>query len=64
MQRTIHLVQYTDGEDGTKRRIVSAGHVVQNFGIATKGGFGRRDPGAIPMLLDIHTSVFPGNATA
>jgi hypothetical protein len=48
------LVHYTDGIEGTKKRIAAARKFVQNFGIATECGFGRRDPATIPELLRIH----------
>jgi hypothetical protein len=48
------LVHHTDGIEGTKKRIATARKFVQNFGIATECGFGRRDPATIPELLRIH----------
>ena len=51
------LVHYTDGVTGTQRRIATAERHIQNFGIATECGFGRRDPATIPDLLKLHTEV-------
>src|SRR5580698_3630673 len=51
------LVHYTDGVDGTRRRLATADRYVANYGIATECGFGRRDPATIPELLRIHAEV-------
>jgi hypothetical protein len=48
------LVHYSDGVEGTKQRIALARRILPAFGIATECGFGRRDAGTIPKLLDIH----------
>jgi len=48
------LVHYTDGVEGTRRRIAAAENFVQDFGIGTECGFGRRDPKTIAELLRIH----------
>jgi len=54
------LVHYTDGVDGTKRRLAAARRHVKNFSIGTECGFGRRDPATIPELLRIHAEVARG----
>ncbi|HEY6542412.1 MAG TPA: hypothetical protein VIZ18_15820, partial [Ktedonobacteraceae bacterium] len=51
------LVHYTDGVEGTRRRIEAAQRVVKDFGVATECGFGRRSPETIPDLLRIHSEV-------
>jgi hypothetical protein len=51
------LVHFTDGVEGTRRRIAAAQRVVTNFGVATECGFGRRPPETIPDLLRIHSAV-------
>ncbi len=51
------LVHYTDGVEGTQRRIAAAQNVISNFGIATECGMGRRVPDTIPHLLEIHRAV-------
>ena len=51
------LVHYTDGVDGTKRRLETAKRHVSRFSIATECGFGRRDPSTLPELLRIHAAV-------
>ena len=51
------LVHFTDGIDGTRRRIAAASRVRPNFGIATECGFGRRAPETVKRLLDIHAEV-------
>ena len=48
------LVHHTDGVEGGKARIATAEKFVQDFDIATECGFGRRDPGTISALLQIH----------
>jgi hypothetical protein len=51
------LVHYTDGVEGTQRRIAAAQQAVDHFGVATECGMGRRPPDTIPRLLDIHAEV-------
>jgi len=48
------LVHYTEGLEGTRRRIETARGFVRHFSIGTECGFGRRDPATIPALLRIH----------
>ena len=48
------LVHYTDGVDGSKRRLATARKYATNFSIATECGFGRRPPETISGLLRIH----------
>jgi hypothetical protein len=51
------LVHFTDGVEGTRRRIEAAQRVVADFGVATECGFGRRPSETIPDLLRIHSEV-------
>jgi hypothetical protein len=51
------LVHFTDGVEGTRRRIAAAQQVVTDFGVATECGMGRRNPETIPELLRIHSEV-------
>ncbi len=51
------LVHFTDGVEGTWRRIVAAQKVVADFGVATECGMGRRNAETIPELLRIHVEV-------
>jgi hypothetical protein len=53
-QLCLGLVHYTDGLDGTRKRMATAEKFVHDFSIATECGFGRRDPATIPELLRIH----------
>ncbi len=53
----IGLVHHTDGVDGTRRRLESAQRYINNFGIATECGFGRRPKETIPELMHIHRQV-------
>ncbi|MBF6174973.1 hypothetical protein IU476_26215 [Nocardia blacklockiae] len=51
------LVHATDGHAGARRRIAAARGVIDNFGIATECGLGRRPAEQIPSLLDLHAAV-------
>jgi hypothetical protein len=51
------LVHYTDGVDGTRRRIAVAEKYKAEFAVATECGFGRRDPETVVPLLRIHAEV-------
>jgi len=51
------LIHMSDGESGARRRIEAARHYLQNFGIATEFGFGRRPSDTIPELLQIHATL-------
>ena len=53
----VGLVHYTDGADGTRRRLETAKRYAKDFSIATECGFGRRRPETIPELLRIHAEV-------
>ena len=48
------LVHFTDGVEGGKARMATANKFVDDYGIATECGFGRRDPDTILELLQIH----------
>ena len=48
------LVHYTDGLEGTKRRMDTARAFVAYYTVATECGFGRRAPETIPSLLRLH----------
>jgi hypothetical protein len=50
----LDLVHYTDGVDGSKKRMAAAERYVTDFDVATECGFGRRDAATIPELLQIH----------
>ena len=51
------LVHFTDGVEGTQKRITAAQQVVADFGVATECGMGRRNPETISELLHIHSEV-------
>jgi hypothetical protein len=51
------LVHYTDGVEGTNRRVAVAKKYLGDFLIATECGFGRRPRETIPDLLRIHGKV-------
>jgi hypothetical protein len=51
------LVHYMDGVAGTQKRMAAAKKVVDNFGIATECGLGRRHPETLLQLLRIHAEV-------
>jgi hypothetical protein len=48
------LVHYTDGIEGTRRRMGTACRYLRDFAIGTECGFGRRKPETIPALLRLH----------
>jgi hypothetical protein len=48
------LVHYTDGIEGTRRRMATADKHAKDYMIGTECGFGRRDPATLPKLLEIH----------
>jgi len=52
----VGCVHYTDGVEGTRRRLAAAEKFARGIGIATECGFGRRDPATILELLDIHAA--------
>jgi len=54
---SLGLVHYTDGVEGTKRRLATARKFAESFSIATECGFGRRPPETIPALLKIHAEI-------
>ncbi|MFI5613323.1 hypothetical protein [Amycolatopsis sp. NPDC051903] len=51
------LIHATDGAAGAADRITAALSAVDNFGVATECGFGRRQPAAVPALLALHAAV-------
>jgi methionine synthase II (cobalamin-independent) len=51
------LVHYTDGVEGTRRRMNVAQKYADNFAIATECGFGRRPPQTVSDLLRVHADV-------
>ncbi len=55
------LVHYTDGVEGSARRMRTARRHCAQFGIATECGLGRRPPETIPRLLEIHAELARGN---
>lgn len=57
MDLCLGLVHYTDGVDGTMKRVEAAKKHRSRFSIATECGFGRRDPSTISELLRIHAQV-------
>ena len=58
------LVHFTDGVEGSSRRIDTAARHCSDFGIATECGLGRRPPDSIPRLLDIHAELARGRTPA
>jgi hypothetical protein len=56
------LVHYTDGIDGTRRRMGTAQRHMESFGIGTECGFGRREPETIRPLLELHAACASSDA--
>lgn len=50
----IGLIHHTDGIEGTLKRLATAKKYIQDFGIATECGLGRRPRETLPALLEIH----------
>lgn len=51
------LIHYTDGVDGAQRRMAAASNYVNDFGVATECGFGRRPVETVVPLLELHATV-------
>lgn len=51
------LLHLADGAEGAARRITAARIYVDNFGVATECGWGRRDPATVADLLRLHVEV-------
>ena len=58
------LTHFTDGVEGSRRRLAAARKFIEDFGIATECGFGRRAPDTVPQLLKIHAEVADDKAAA
>ena len=56
------LVHYTDGLEGTRRRMATADRHARGYAIGTECGFGRRPPETIAALLRIHAEAAQGAA--
>lgn len=54
------LVHFSDGIEGTNKRLAAAANHAGAFGVATECGFGRRDPETMPGLLGIHVEAAGG----
>jgi hypothetical protein len=50
------LIHYTDGLEGTRRRLEAAARAYPDFGLATECGLGRRVGQDIPQLLRLHAA--------
>ena len=50
------LVHYTDGIEGTRRRMDAASRRSPVYAVAAECGFGRRPPETIRTLLDVHVA--------
>jgi hypothetical protein len=51
------LIHFTDGEEGTRRRVETASKVRDEFGVGTECGFGRRPPETVRPLMELHAEV-------
>jgi len=51
------LIHFTDGLEGSLRRLRVAEQFIRDFGVASECGFGRRDPQTIRDLLILHKAV-------
>ena len=57
MRIYLGLIHDTDGVEGTMKRIATAQRFINDFGIATECGFGRRPAETVPALIDLHASL-------
>jgi len=62
--RFLGLIHMSDELEGSLRRLRAASAVMSSFGVATECGFGRRDPGTIGDLLNLHLRVVTADAAA
>jgi hypothetical protein len=53
---SLGLIHFTDGLDGTARRMQTACRHLREFLVATECGFGRRPPETVPELLRLHAA--------
>ncbi len=53
-QLHLGLVHHTDGAEGARRRIAAAQDTIEDFGVATECGFGRRPAEQVRPLLELH----------
>ncbi|MSQ70674.1 MAG: hypothetical protein EXR27_05195 [Betaproteobacteria bacterium] len=51
------LVHYTDGLEGTRKRLATANKYASGFSVGTECGLGRRPPETIAALLKIHSEI-------
>jgi nicotinamidase-related amidase len=51
------LIHHTDGIEGATRRIAAARTAIEDFGVATECGFGRRDGRTVPSLMRLHADI-------
>jgi hypothetical protein len=58
-ETTVYLgvVHMTDGVAGAERRIAAARQVLDDFGVGTECGFGRRPPDTVQPLMELHSHV-------
>jgi hypothetical protein len=50
------LVHHSDGVEGNHARIDAAREHLADFGIGSVCGYGRVDPGELPLVLDVHAA--------
>ena len=51
------LIHFTDGAEGTLRRMATADRYAGTYGLSTECGFGRRPPETIAPLLRLHAEL-------
>lgn len=57
VQLFLGLLHEQDGVEGAKRRMAAADRFITDYGVATECGLGRRKPGIIDQLLDLHAAI-------
>jgi len=56
-QLCLGLIHFTDGAEGTRRRMAMADRYAKGYAIATECGFGRRPPETVVPLLRLHAEL-------
>lgn len=51
------LLHLDDGEEGAAKRVTAAKKFVNDFGVSTECGFGRRPPEIIPTMFKLHSKI-------
>jgi hypothetical protein len=56
-QLFLGLLHEQDGIEGAKRRMAAADRFINDYGVATECGLGRRKPEIVAQLLKLHAAL-------